>query len=200
MLISISAEYLVSLGYPHRSKQLTSLKDSLSSVLNHQLKIWTVISTTRSLHRIYLPHCSSIMGNIFIQHALVPPTFHFLVFLVAGIKLSWNKTFHISLWMRWSTEFYQLFIRILSERAGFFSRIKESFPVSTSVFENVITTHILLLIPLQVSNCNTCDPPKSAWQAAPFSNSVAWHYTGFPCLKLTWHILKATAYKIADCR
>jgi len=108
MLISVSAEYLVSLGYPHRSKQLTSLKDSLSSVLNHQLKIWTVISTTRSLHRIYLPHCSSIMGNIFIQHALVPPTFHFLVFLVAGIKLSWNKTFHISLWMRWSTEFYQL--------------------------------------------------------------------------------------------
>lgn len=31
--------------------------------------------------------------------------FPFIVFFVAGIKLSWNKTFHISLHMRWSTAY-----------------------------------------------------------------------------------------------
>lgn len=101
MLITVSAE----LGYPHRLKQLTSLEgllvlntDSstrgLDCRLNHKKLTQNLLTTLLQHH-----------GKHFYSACACSIYFPFIICFAAGIKLGWNKTFHISLQMRWSTAY-----------------------------------------------------------------------------------------------
>lgn len=62
--------------------------------LNHKKLTWNLLTTLLQHH-----------GKHFYSACACSTYFPFIIFFVAGIKLSWNKTFHISLHMRWSTAY-----------------------------------------------------------------------------------------------